>query len=639
MGDVAAPTAGSGDAPFVSLYRRFRPGRFEELQGQPHVVLALQGAVRDDHVSHAYLFSGPRGTGKTSSARILAKALNCAQPVDGEPCGVCPSCVEIAHGTSLDVFELDAASNSGVDAMRDLVSHAALGTPGRWKVYIVDEVHMLSTAAANALLKTLEEPPGHVVFVLATTDPQKVPVTIKSRTQHLEFRLIGADTLHDLLRDVGKRAGLDLTEGDLSAAVRRGRGSARDALSALDQAVASGSPDGGRPELLEVMEGVYEDDAGRSLVALAALHESGWGPQQLATELVDELRQAFLVAMAPELAGATADEHQRLSELGDRLGLPRLVRAMEVLGRAQVEMRDAPDPRVVLEVALVRLARADLDDSPAAVLDRVHRLERALDALGDPRSHPADASPGSGAPPLLPPIGHSAPPAPPSARPPSAPPRAAPPEEATPPPPAVAVTESDDEGTTDPTATPAPVAPLPEPVGANGGGAPPDRDALTQAWGDQILRSLPARAKALFSAGRFIETPDATVAFALPNAAHRDRAEEVRPLVEDALRAHFGVPVPLTLVVDADGARPKGRDADGPSGAPAPGRRAPGPRRAGSPAPAARDQGGGAADPAPGGLDHDDDFDPDQPGDDADVSSIAESRLLEAFPGAQEVSE
>ena len=179
------------DTPFVSLYRRFRPGRFDEIRGQDHVVRALRSAVRDDRVSHAYLFSGPRGTGKTSSARILAKALNCEAPVEGEPCGVCTSCVEITQGSSLNVHELDAASNNGVDAMRDLVAHASLGTPGRWKVYIVDEVHMLSTAAANALLKTLEEPPSHVVFVLATTDPQKVPPTIRSRTQHLEFRLLG----------------------------------------------------------------------------------------------------------------------------------------------------------------------------------------------------------------------------------------------------------------------------------------------------------------------------------------------------------------------------------------------------------------------------------------------------------------
>ncbi len=179
------------DTPYQSLYRRFRPSTFGEVRGQDHVVLALRNAVRDQRVAHAYLFSGPRGTGKTSTARILAKALNCTDLRDGEPCGVCASCVEIAKGTSLDVHELDAASNNGVEAMRDLVSRAALGTPGRQKVYIVDEVHMLSTAASNALLKTLEEPPAHVIFVLATTDPQKVLPTIRSRTQHFEFRLLG----------------------------------------------------------------------------------------------------------------------------------------------------------------------------------------------------------------------------------------------------------------------------------------------------------------------------------------------------------------------------------------------------------------------------------------------------------------
>ncbi|MGH9149197.1 MAG: DNA polymerase III subunit gamma/tau, partial [Acidimicrobiales bacterium] len=213
---------GDPDLPYQSLYRRYRPQLFAEVRGQDHITRALRNTVRDDRVAHAYLFSGPRGTGKTSSARILAKALNCAHPDDGEPCGNCPSCVSVTEGRSFDVIELDAASNNGVDAMRDLVARASLVTPGRWKVYIIDEVQTLSTPASNTLLKTLEEPPPHVVFVLATTDPQRVLQTIRSRVQHHEFRLLGPDVLADLVEQVNADAGLGLAAGDLDQVVRRG---------------------------------------------------------------------------------------------------------------------------------------------------------------------------------------------------------------------------------------------------------------------------------------------------------------------------------------------------------------------------------------------------------------------------------
>ena len=382
------------DAPFVSLYRRFRPGQFEELKGQDHVVRALRSAVRDDRVSHAYLFSGPRGTGKTSSARILAKALNGEAPVDGEPCGVCTSCVEITQGSSLNVHELDAASNNGVDAMRDLVAHAGLGTPGRWKVYIVDEVHMLSTAAANAtLLKTLEEPPSHVVFVLATTDPQKVPPTIRSRTQHLEFRLLGAETLHDLLESINEEAGLQVDEASLEAAVRRGRGSARDALSALDQVVASGSADAARPELAAVIDALAEGDVGQVLVALSALLAGGWGPQQLGTELIDDLRQVFLAALAPELCTVSGPSLQRFRAIAEAMGLARVVRSMEILGHALVDMREAPDAQVVLEIAAVRAVRPDLDSGMEALSERVSVLERSQSGAPAPFPGPGATAP------------------------------------------------------------------------------------------------------------------------------------------------------------------------------------------------------------------------------------------------------
>ena len=384
------------DEPYQSLYRRFRPATFSEIRGQDHIVLALRNAVRDGRVAHAYLFSGPRGTGKTTTARVLAKALNCTDLRDGEPCGVCTSCVEITKGTSLDVHELDAASNNGVEAMRDLVARAALGTPGRQKVYIVDEVHMLSTPASNALLKTLEEPPAHVVFVLATTDPQKVLPTIRSRTQHFEFRLLGPDVLGELLSQVRDLAHLEVPDQAIDLAVRRGRGSARDALSVLDQVAASETVDDDIPELDEVVEALAERDAGRALVAIAQLTGAGFGPQQLAGDLVDHLRQRFLTLVAPDLVAVSEAEREARRSQAERMGLASLVRAMEELGLAQVAMRDAPDPRVNLEVALVRLAHPEVDDSPTALLARIERLEvKSRDAEaagGSPTSHAGGGS-------------------------------------------------------------------------------------------------------------------------------------------------------------------------------------------------------------------------------------------------------
>ena len=321
--------------------------------------------------------AGRAGTGKTSSARILAKALNCAAAQDGEPCGICTSCVEIAAGSSLDVHELDAASNNGVDAMRDLVARAALGTPGRWKVYIVDEVHMLSAAASNALLKTLEEPPGHVVFVLATTDPQKVLPTIKSRTQHFEFRLIGPDTLHTLLEKVRKEAGLELPEQALEIAVSKGRGSARDALSVLDQVVSAGIVEPDTSYLSDLAEAVATRDSAAALVALASAISAGRDPLLVAGELADHLRQGFLSVVAPDLVTLDGDERSFVAELAANMGLPALVRAVEALGTVQVDMRESPDPRLHVEVCLLRLTRAEVDDSLPGLLERVERLERA----------------------------------------------------------------------------------------------------------------------------------------------------------------------------------------------------------------------------------------------------------------------
>ncbi len=292
----------------TALYRRFRPGRFAEVRGQDHVVRALRGAVKNERISHAYLFSGPRGTGKTTAARILAKALNCEAPLEGDACGQCESCVAITRGASLDVVELDAASNNGVDDIREIIAGAWHATPGSWKVYIFDEVHQLSKSASAALLKTLEEPRSHVVFVLATTDPHKVLPTIRSRTQHLEFRLFGAETLATLLEDVGAAAQLNLESATIEAAVRQGRGSARDALSALDQLIATGALEETSPGFDELLAAVAGNDALGALRALAVLSREGWDPEQLAESFAAEVRQAFLLQVAPEVSDAVAGD-------------------------------------------------------------------------------------------------------------------------------------------------------------------------------------------------------------------------------------------------------------------------------------------------------------------------------------------
>jgi DNA polymerase III subunit gamma/tau len=399
----ATPTSLDG---VTALYRRYRPGRFSELRGQDHVVRALQGAVKNDRVSHAYLFSGPRGTGKTTTARILAKALNCENPVDGDACGTCASCLAITKGTSLDVIELDAASNNGVDPIREIISGAWHGTPGRWKVYIFDEVHQLSKAASAALLKTLEEPPPHVVFVLATTDPHKVLPTIRSRTQHLEFRLIGADTLATLLHDVQGAAGLGADDATVEAAVRLGRGSARDALSALDQLLATGSVSETQPEFDALFDALANDDPVGGLRALAVLTSEGWDPEQLAENFAGEVRQAFLLQVAPEVADAVDADRERLRKWGELLGLARSVRILETVGRTIREMKSAPDKIVMLEVAVVRLTKPELDHSFESLDERLTRLERgasrptppspsapALRPIASTVSAPAPASP------------------------------------------------------------------------------------------------------------------------------------------------------------------------------------------------------------------------------------------------------
>jgi DNA polymerase-3 subunit gamma/tau len=528
---------------YQSLYRRFRPQRFEEVVGQDHVTRTLRNAVREDRVVHAYLFSGPRGTGKTSTARILAKALNCAAPEDGEPCGHCDSCQQVASGASLDVIELDAASNRGIDAMRELVSRVALGTAGRWKVYILDEVHQLTADASTTLLKTLEEPPGHVVFVLATTDPQKVLPTIRSRTQHFEFRLLPADVLLGLLRRVAADAELEVAPEALDLVARRGSGSARDALSALDQVAAAGGIEHEVDPSDEIAEALAERDAARVLAAVAQACNAGRDARQLTRDLVEHLRNGFLAVMGRSLVALPDADAVKVEEQARRMGTARVVRALEALGEAMVEMRDAIDPRITLEVALVRLARPDADISPAALLERIERLERAA---GNQSAAPAVAAARQA-------VADDAPSSPPPAQPQSDP---APSSSAR-----AALGAFEARPRPAPTQDDATIAAPPAVPSHSGPAASlPSRDDLTREWGDTVLGQLPPRARARFKLGRFLDVGAEAATFALPNDIHRQRCEECRADVEDLLAAHFHRRVPLRLVVDPGPAAPAEED-------------------------------------------------------------------------------
>ena len=352
-----------------SLYRKWRSQTFSDLIGQEAVTRTLLNAVRDGRLAHAYLFCGPRGTGKTSSARLLAKAVNCANPKDGEPCNECVSCREIATGTSPDVIEIDAASNNSVDDIRELRGNVNLiGSGGRYKVYILDEAHMLSPAAWNALLKTLEEPPPHIIFVFATTEATKVLPTVVSRCQRFDFRRIGMRDIVRHLRHIAEAEGLDLEPAAADLLARAAQGGMRDALSLLDQAMAFSGP-GVDLERARAMLGLADPDAVRRLVACVAddqpaeglgiineMVESGADLRQLTSQLAEEFRALVLARAGADVArlmDLTDDEARQTATLAKRFSLEELTACARIFTRGDTPVRGLPMPQLALEVTFL----------------------------------------------------------------------------------------------------------------------------------------------------------------------------------------------------------------------------------------------------------------------------------------------
>ncbi|VEG32544.1 DNA polymerase III subunit tau [Nocardia asteroides] len=399
----------------VALYRKYRPATFAEVVGQEHVTDPLSTALDTGRISHAYLFSGPRGCGKTSSARILARSLNCVEGPTSRPCGVCASCVALGPGGAgnLDVIELDAASHGGVDDTRELRDRAFYApAESRYRVFIVDEAHMVTTAGFNALLKIVEEPPAHLIFIFATTEPDKVLPTIRSRTHHYPFRLLPPATMRGLLGKICEQEHVPVEEAVYPLVIRAGGGSPRDSLSVLDQLLAGAGPEGvtypRAVSLLGVTDVALIDDAIDALAAddgaalfgtVDSVMEAGHDPRRFAVDLLERLRDLILLRAVPDaaergLVSGPGDAIERMRDQAERLGPATLTRYAELLHEGLGEMRGATAPRLLLEVVCARMLLPSVSDAESATLQRLERLERGFagGAVPPPPARPGPAA-------------------------------------------------------------------------------------------------------------------------------------------------------------------------------------------------------------------------------------------------------
>lgn len=380
---------------YTALYRKFRPQEFEDVKGQEHIVTTLKNQIKADRIGHAYLFCGTRGTGKTTVAKIFAKAVNCEHPVDGSPCGECPTCKAIAEGSSMNVIEIDAASNNGVDNIRQIREEVTYRpTEGKFKVYIIDEVHMLSAGAFNALLKTLEEPPAYVIFILATTEAHKIPITILSRCQRYDFHRISIDTISDRLMELMREEQVDVEEKAIRYVAKAGDGSMRDALSLLDQCIAFHLGETlTYDNVLEVLGAVDTEifsrllrqilakDIAGAVATLDTLVDEGREMGQMVTDFTWYLRNLLLMQSSDDMEDVLDVSKEHLNALKEEAQMVKpevLMRYIRIFSELGNQIKYASQKRILIEIAIIKLCKPQMEKDYESVVDRIASIEAKL---------------------------------------------------------------------------------------------------------------------------------------------------------------------------------------------------------------------------------------------------------------------